>query len=58
MMKIKSNKELIFINDIMNEAKIYGLEIEIVWSTLKILKENSNLSIIDALWMGRNEWVK
>jgi hypothetical protein len=57
-MKIKGNAELTFINDILREAKKYGLETEIIWSTLKILKENSNLSIIDALWMGRNEWVK
>jgi hypothetical protein len=57
-MKTKENSEILAINDILREAKNYGLETEVIWSTLKFLKENSSLSILDALWMGRNEWVK
>jgi len=57
-MKTEGGPELIFINDILREAKKYGLETEIIWSSMKILKENNKLSIVDAIWMGRNEWVK
>lgn len=57
-MKIKSTQELSAVLHILNEAKKYGLEVEIVHSALKLMKKNNNLSIADVLWIGRNEWIK
>lgn len=57
-MKTKSTQELSAVLHILNEAKKYELEVEIVHSALKLLKNNSDLSITDALWIGRNEWIK
>ena len=57
-MKTKSTQELSAVLHILNEAKMYNLEVEIVHSALKLLKNNSDLSITDALWIGRNEWIK
>ena len=57
-MRTKSTKELSAVNQILNEANMYGLATEVVYSALKLMKENNNLSITDALWVGRNEWIK
>ena len=57
-MKTKSTQELSAVLHILNEAKMYNLEVEIVHSALKLMKGDSDLSIADALWIGRNEWIK
>lgn len=57
-MKTKSTQELSAVLHILNEAKKYGLEVEIVHSSLKLMKRDNGLSITDALWMARKEWIK
>jgi len=57
-MKTKTTDELSAIMHILNEAKTYELTVEVVHSALKIIKNNNNLSILDAMWLGRNEWIK
>lgn len=57
-MRVKSTEELSAVLHILNEAKKYGLEVEIVHTALKLMKQNNELSITDALWIGRKEWIK
>lgn len=57
-MKTKPTQELTAVLHILNEAKKYNLEVEIIHSALKLMKNDNNLSVADALWTGRNEWIK
>ena len=57
-MKVKSTDELSATLHILNEAKKYGLEVEIIHTALKLMKDDNNLSVIDALWNGRKKWIK
>ena len=42
----------------LTEAAKYHLETEVVCWALKALKDNPNLTIIEAINIGLNEWVK
>ena len=45
------------IADILAKANLFGLEVEVVWSSLKALKEaKSEISMLTALQRGANEW--
>jgi hypothetical protein len=50
--------ELLVVADLLDEAKKYGLEAEVVYFALKYMKKNSDLSIIEAITYGYDEWVK
>lgn len=39
-------------------ASEFDLQVEVVWYALKAMKENSRLSIEEAINIGFNEWVK
>ena len=56
--KVHIGLQLLKATSYHNEAKKYGLEVEIVHAALKLMKKNNELSITDALWMGRKEWIK
>jgi len=43
---------------VLSEARAYGMESEVVWSALGIMKKHPNISISDAMQYGLNEWVK
>ena len=45
------------ITDILARANLFGLEVEVMWSSLKALKEaKSEISILTALQRGAEEW--
>ena len=46
------------INDCLNDAIDGGLETEVVFTALKNMKENSNLTIGEAIKIGFDEWIK
>jgi hypothetical protein len=50
--------ELLVVADLLDEAKTYGLEAEVVYFALKYLKQDPTLSIIQAITYGYDEWVK
>jgi hypothetical protein len=50
--------EVEFVGDCIRQASEYGLEAEVAHWALKEMKQNPNLSISDAIWIGFNEWVK
>jgi len=49
---------LVDVNDCLLEAQDCGLESEVVFTALKSMKENPNLSISEAIKCGLSEWVK
>jgi hypothetical protein len=51
-------EELKAIHSILSEAKKYGLETEVIWSTLNSLKSDPTQTIVEAMENGMNEWIK
>ena len=43
---------------ILEKSLDYELTAEVVWSALKAMKENPSLSIIRAINIGFEEWIK
>lgn len=39
-------------------ARSHGLETEVVYTALKAMKEDTTLTIAQAITIGENEWVK
>jgi hypothetical protein len=50
--------ELESIKNALNGAAQYKLQSEIIWSAMKSLKNDSNLTIEEVINHGFNEWVK
>ena len=50
--------EIKAIHSILQEAKEYGLEAEVIWSALNSLKNNPTQTPIEAMENGMNEWIK
>jgi hypothetical protein len=46
------------INNALNGAREYGLEVEVVYWALKAMKEDPSLTIEEAIEAGYWEWVK
>ena len=44
------------VNEALETAHDYNLELEVVWSALRAVKNDPSLSIADAMAMGLNEW--
>jgi len=44
--------------EVLDHAKEYGLQVEVMTWALKYMKENSNLTITEAITMGYFEWIK
>lgn len=42
----------------LQTAKKYGLEAEVIWSALESMKFNPNQSVIIAMLDGLNEWIR
>jgi len=51
-------EELKIIGNAIKNASGYGLEAEVVTFALKSIKENPQLSIVEAIVMGYEEWIK
>lgn len=68
LLNVNKAKELVGESDInitmtaifnaLSDAKEYGLQTEVVWSALKSMKENPNLTIEEAITNGFSEWIK
>lgn len=43
---------------VVNEAKSYGLEFEVLWTAFNIIKNSPEKTIETALFEALNEWVK
>lgn len=52
------DKNYMSIMDSLDAAKEEGLEIEVVYTALKSMKQNPQLSISEAIQLGMKEWVK
>ena len=44
--------------EILQTARKYGLESEVVWSALDSMKSNPDQTIVMAMLDGLNEWVR
>jgi len=51
-------EDLRIINEALQEARNYGLEVEVIKSALNSMKTNPNQSTTDAMQSGLNEWIK
>jgi len=54
----KAEDALEEIYEALEIAKPYNLEIEVMYSSMKYLKEHKNASIREATDAGVNEWIK
>jgi hypothetical protein len=50
--------ELKTISTFLDEASEYGLEAEVIYTALKNMQEDSNLTPSQAMQFGMEEWVK
>jgi hypothetical protein len=46
------------IHEILQTAKKYSLEAEVVWSALESMKLNPDQTIVAAMMDGLNEWIR
>ena len=46
------------ISDLLDLALDYELELEVIYFALKYMKENSELSPVEAFQLGITEWIK
>jgi len=53
-----SEDEIKNIAEILNQAKEFNLEVEVVVWALKYMKESPRLTINEAITLGYNEWIK
>jgi hypothetical protein len=54
---VSKDLELKYILDALTKAESFNLNIEVVWSSLKAMKDTKGeISILTALQMGLNEW--
>jgi len=51
-------KELEAIGKMLDTALEYGLELEVIYSSLKTMKENPKLNPAEAFALGVTEWVR
>lgn len=57
-MKEEAIKELSYVDHLLKLAEYHNLESEIVVSALRAMKEDSLLSIEEAMALGYEEWIK
>jgi len=50
--------EMQVIGDLLDTALEFGMEIEVIYSALKYIKENPSASPAEAFALGVTEWVK
>ena len=50
--------ELRTISTFLDEASEYGLEAEVIYTALKNMQEDSNLTPAQAMQFGMEEWIK
>jgi hypothetical protein len=54
---LNRNLEFKNIADMLSKASLFGLEIEVIWSSIRAMKEsNGEILILTALQRGANEW--
>ena len=51
-------KDLEIIKEVLKESAIHGLQIEVVYSALKFMKQQPELTISEAIQFALNDWVK
>jgi hypothetical protein len=51
-------EELKIVSNAVKNASGFGLEVEVVTFALKYMKENPSLSIVEAIIMSYEDWVK
>ena len=54
----RSKNQMFRVREVLDEAKEWNMEIEVVTTAMNALKQNSKLSIDEALAIGINEWIK
>ena len=47
-----------FVQSMLNEAALYGLQVEAVYWALKAMKENPTLTVVEAMEIGYSEYIK
>ena len=52
------DKDVLDISDILEKSIRKGVETEVVYTALKAMKDNSELSISDAITIGKEKWLK
>jgi hypothetical protein len=54
----ETENELESIYNALNISKEHGLQTEVIWSAMNLLKCDHKVSIVSALDFGLSEWVK
>jgi hypothetical protein len=57
-MKEETIKELSYVDHLLKLAEVHNLEAEVVTSALRAMKEDSLLSVEEAIALGYEEWIK
>jgi len=57
-MQTNNVEQLEYVNEVLEQAKEWGLEAEVVLCALNYMKQTPALSIEDAITFGFEEWVK
>ena len=54
----KIKDEYMIIRDALDEALELNLQVEIIHSSLKYMKQNPDISISEAIYLGYEDWIK
>lgn len=57
-MEDQREKDMYSISFALRNSKKYQLEIEVIYTAMKYLQNNTNASIEDAIYNGFEEWIK
>lgn len=47
-----------FVQSLLDEAALYGLQTESIYWALKAMKENPTLTVVEAMEIGYSEYIK
>ena len=46
------------VQSLLDEASLYGLQVESIYWALKAMKENPTLTVVEAMEIGYSEYIK
>lgn len=53
-----NDRDIEYINKILQESKRYGLNAEVVWTALNIMQKKPDMNLKNAMTIGYYEWIK
>lgn len=55
---MSTNTDMKVISVLLDEAMEHGLEVEVIYSALKIMREDETITPAQAFQEGMNEWIR